>query len=447
MIGYSSRSFESDSEYIYRHILDIRKTESPNALIERFRRLFIEGIDYPEAEVFKALNKIVMSEWASRELPDILNRCCYSLINYWWSKPGSELKYSKAVYELVALFKANPSSPARSEATQQLRKLVRDFTQTEQYRELQRKAWVSGYSPQAQNKPDTPTTEDVASRSIPDVIHRYPLLYFYYSFGEEGNNSGDLKATKCLQEKNEQQYEEDLFNYLTHMQKSSSDSYPDLSLTVENKNPTLLTPDKLKAAIMKFGGPVEGSLTYRDAAQQYLEALAQVKSYHMMKIQVHEYLSSSIKPSYGNHRFNKWLDEQLKNFLPQGDTWEPSQHLLMRTCSHLISTLLAKPDLHDCKSVKNKNHLMFIDLNANLKPTFTVGLLLKLVLLCADTSDNLSIIRSCIARHFADMCRHYESIVPASTGWLIECLENLMIAFSVNFGKRCFSDWTNLLAG
>ena len=260
MIGYSSRSFESDSEYIYRHILDIRKTESPNALIERFRRLFIEGIDYPEAEVFKALNKIVMSEWASRELPDILNRCCYSLINYWWSKPGSELKYSKAVYELVALFKSAPLSPAKFEATQRLRKLVRDFTQTEQYRELQRKVWVSGYSPQAQHKPDTPTSRDLHSRSISDVIHRYPLLYPYYLAGENTNDSGDLQANKRQQAKKQQQFEQDLFNYVTHMQSS----------TVVGQNPTLLSTDKLRTAIIKFGGPVEGSFTYQDAAQQQI---------------------------------------------------------------------------------------------------------------------------------------------------------------------------------
>ncbi|NER24505.1 MAG: hypothetical protein F6J96_28150 [Symploca sp. SIO1C2] len=257
--------------------------------------------------------------------------------------------------------------------------------------------------------------------------------------GENTNDSGDLQANKRQQAKKQQQFEQDLFTYVTHLQSS----------TVVGQNPTLLSTDKLRTAIIKFGGPVEGSLTYRDAAQQNLETLAQVKSYQSMKIQVYEYLRSSIaysvNPHYGEHRFNNWLYEQLQNFLPQTDARTPSKHLLMRTCRHLISTLLAKPDEGDCKSVEN--HIIFTNLNDNLKPTFTIGLLLKIVLLCADTSDNLNIIKSCIARNFANMCRHYESTVQASTGWLIECLENLMIAFTVNFGKRRFSDWTNLLAG
>ena len=449
MTGYSYRSFEHDSEYIYRHILDVRKSKSPNELIERFRLLFIEGINYPEAQVLNALKRIVMSDWASRKLPDVLNRCCYNLINYWWPQREFDFKYSKAVYELVALFKSEPLSPGRFEATQRLRKLVRDFTQTQQYKELQRKAWVSGYSRQTQNESDTPASEDVKSRTIQDVIHHFPFLYPYYLLGEEGNNnSGDLEAIKCLQEKREQEYEEDLFNYLTHMQKSSSHSCQDLLLTVEGKNPTLLTPDDLKIAINKFAGSVEDSLTYQDAAKQHLETLAQVKSYKHMKTHIYEYVSSSIcysvKPSYGNHRFNKWLYEQLKNFLPQGDTWTASKHLLLRTCSHLISTLLAKPDEDDCQSIKN-HHYMFTDLTTNLQPTFTAGLLLKIVLLCADTSENLNIIKGCIARHFADMCRHYESTVKGGIDWLIECLDNLMIAFTINCGRRSFSAWANLL--
>ncbi len=434
MTSYSYNTFELDSEYICCHILNIRKTESQSALVERFRILFIEGVNYPEVQVLNALNRIVMSKWACSELPHLLNRCCYSLINYWWSQPG--LDQTQTVYELVDLFKSEPSSPTRSETTQRLQKLVRDFTQTQQYKELQRKAWVSGSPPQTQNKLGTPVGEDLESQSIPDVIHRYPLLYPYYLARENTDNSGNLQANKCLQKKKQQQFDQDLFNYVTHMHSS----------TVVGKNPTLLSTDKLRTAITKFAGPVEGDLTYRDAAQQHLETLAQVKSYQNMKIQVYEYLSSSIvysaHPSYGEHRFNDWLYEKLKNFLPERDTWKPIPNLLMRTCRHLISTLLAKPDEGDCKSIEN--HVMFTDINGNLKPTFTVGLLLKIVLLCADTSNNLNRIKSHIASHFADMCRHYESNVKAD--WLIECLDNLMIAFTVNFGRHRFSDWTNLLA-
>ncbi|MBD2055319.1 hypothetical protein H6F88_04645 [Oculatella sp. FACHB-28] len=452
MSGYSSpsagssyRNFERDSEYIYRHLLDIRKSESPDVLVERLRSLFIEGIHYPEAEALRAVNRMVLSEWASSNFPHVLNRCCYILINHWWSHSELNQKLTKATHDLVALFLSNSSPPEKSLATQRLRELIREFTKTEQYQALQRRAQVVGGPSPTEGQLNTQDRENVESKRIIDLIHRYPLLYSYYLRGEDSEDSGDLRAIERLQIKREQQFEQDLFHYMTYMQKSSNSSCNGALSAV--KNPTLMSTEDLRAAVMTFGGAVKGSPSYRDAAKQSLSTIAQAVSYQDMKEQVHEYLLSSIRcsanPDYGNHRFNSWLSEQLKSTLPQGDTLKPSTHLLMRTCGHLIDVLLAKPHVSDHKSVEN--HLMFVDLNTNLGATFTIGLLLKIVLLCAANRGNFTVLKSRIAKQFACMFRHYETAIRSNTEWLIRCLDNLMVAFSIHFGRHSFSNWTSLL--
>ncbi|BAZ87691.1 hypothetical protein NIES806_39220 [Dolichospermum compactum NIES-806] len=55
-----------------------------------------------------------------------------------------------------------------------------------------------------------------------------------------------------------------------------------------------------------------------------------------------------------------------------------------------------------------------------------MGLLLKIVLICGKVKPYLE-------RKFAILFNHYESYTTHTVGWLVGTLEQLNIAFSINF--------------
>ena len=77
-------------------------------------------------------------------------------------------------------------------------------------------------------------------------------------------------------------------------------------------------------------------------------------------------------------------------------------------------------------------HERYIDLITYLGETKTIGLLLKLVLLCSKVKPYLE-------QRFSILFSHYESVAENEAPWLIKSLENLQVAFSVYFGQADFS--------
>jgi hypothetical protein len=80
------------------------------------------------------------------------------------------------------------------------------------------------------------------------------------------------------------------------------------------------------------------------------------------------------------------------------------------------------------ESPQKPNHFVFIDLISNIGPTFTVGLLLKIVLICRK-------VRPYLEKRFSILFNHYESSSQDAVIWLIKVLENLNVALTSNFGK------------
>jgi len=113
--------------------------------------------------------------------------------------------------------------------------------------------------------------------------------------------------------------------------------------------------------------------------------------------------------------------------------------LLINTCRDLIDALIVPP------SRSFENHLMFTDLIANLEATFAMGFVLKIVLLCQRFEGNLKAIREHVAARLADLFKHYESYSPDDLKWLTECLDNWLIASTVQFGRWEPSVWTSLI--
>jgi hypothetical protein len=69
-----------------------------------------------------------------------------------------------------------------------------------------------------------------------------------------------------------------------------------------------------------------------------------------------------------------------------------------------------------------------MDMISNMGTTKTIGLLLKLVLVCSKVKPYLE-------KRFSILFNHYESFTREGASWLVRSLEKVNVAFSVNFGN------------
>ncbi|EKQ68903.1 hypothetical protein OsccyDRAFT_3456 [Leptolyngbyaceae cyanobacterium JSC-12] len=429
---YRPSSYEE--QQLYDHLIACRKVETPEALLERFHYLFVDGTNYSEPHILETLHKIADSRAADEEFKFVINRCCRILINFWWFQPS----YRWAILDLVDLLQVSPQRMVAPGATRRLQRLVRDFTTTEEYQALQRLAQVIEQGEELDEveafkvrRSQRASSRDWASeqtyrqtqerqpRSLRTLIHRYPYLYPHCL--SSNSSDSEFDAIRHLQGERQQKFECDLSRYVTYMvQQSDSNAHP---RAIPIKNPTLLSDTQLRKTIKHFTGQVERKGTYKDLAQRFLIYTSQVDSYRTFKEGLYHYLVSSIdttKPDYGKHHFNQWLYTQLKNTLPQSDTQQLNPFLVTRTCHQLIESLVASPQ-------NASNHFVFVDLINNVGATVTTGLLLKLLLLY----NNL---KSSLEKRLAVLYKHYEPVMDG-VEWLIASLENLQIAFSIHFGS------------
>jgi hypothetical protein len=426
--------FKQDANLIYDHFLYLRREESAKVLVERFYRLLIDGVEYPDRAVAAARDRIVTadSRWAAHEFLNVINRCCYILVNHWWLQSEFKADFKQSTVDLIGLFETTAVNPAKTLATRQLRELVHRFTDSPQYEALRRRAKVAGSDAGVATRQES----DSQGEPIGNLIHRYPFLYGHYLQTDEDSSDVGHYAIRRLQAQREKQFEHDLLWYATHLNLQENNH---AHRSVEN--PTLLQPDQLKVAIRQFAGKAEGAHSYRDLAFGFLREASQVKSYQALKWELQDYLTTAIKhsanPKYGSHRFNDWLHEELGNTLPHNDHLKPNGVLLVKTCGQLLDSFV-NPN-------HPSNHGMFVDLIGNLGATFTVGLLLKLVLLCRRVKANLEAIKSHVNKRFAMMFKHYETRSRSEIAWLIECLDNVMVAFTIHFGQAGVHKWANLL--
>lgn len=413
-----NRATLKEEQILYDHLLQRVEIDEPYQLIERLNLLLIEGAGYPDLEVSKALNKLVVSKLEVQDFNHILNRCCYILVNRWHTSPQRKT----AINKLIQLF--DESIPkirkvySYARNIRQLGDLVYEFTKSEQYLALKRFAEVI-------NQPAELDYKTQSSEPLRILIPRYPYLYKHCLLSDDSSYEHQ-QMIQLIQVQKQRKYELDLSQYAAHQMRLATIARR-TSLEEARKivspvpNPTFLNNRELFAALKQFVGKIEGSQTYKDLAQSFLSQTKPNQSFRDFKESLYEYISpTSIDSSYIRNQFNDKLYKQLQNIIPHSDEENFSEFLLLRTCNQILNFLVVE-------SPQKPNHFVFIDLIANVGPTMTVGLLLKIVLICRK-------IKPYLEKRFAILFNHYESCSQDGVLWLVKVLENLNIALSTNFG-------------
>jgi hypothetical protein len=413
--GYNQSNRMAQEQVIYDHLLACVQAETPDQLVDRFKRLFIHGLGYDNQEVVAALNSLTASKGAEEDFKFVINRCCHILINQWRTHP----QHQSSIPDLVNLFDSTRYSAggglSHMRSVHRLRSLVQSFTDTEQYVTLSRLAEVFSAS------------SGKAGDQVPlkQLIHRYPYLYSHCMLSDQ-SSSEQQNTVRQVQTQMQQKFEQNLSHYVTYRVRQSQLvrlSSPEKAkrMLKPQENPTLLGDRELVGALKHYVGKVEGSYTHQDLAQSFITHTHQMRTFKEYKDTLYEYLSTSVDSSYGQRKFNNQLYDQLSNTLSDSDNQKPTDFLVIRTCSQLLNFMVVQGQ-------KNPQHYTFIDLLSNNGPTATIGLLLKIVLVCRKVKPYLE-------KRLAILYNHYETSTQSAVSWLVHALEHMNVALSTNFGK------------
>ncbi|WP_008308041.1 hypothetical protein [Leptolyngbya sp. PCC 6406] len=414
--AYHSRSISPQEQALYDHWLRCMEQEAPQEVIARFRALFIEGVGYPDREVVRLLDEILASKDVEQYFRYILNRCCHIMVNRWQGRP----QLQAAIPELIDCFEQSPTQPvnelSRSRQARKLRDMATQFTDTEHYLTLCRLARLVDVND---------SVEDSPQRPLGTLIRRYPYLYEHCLVNEESTQE-QQQVVRRIQAEAQQKFEIDLSQYVTYrvrrarLQRQGQETAAAIARLRPLENPTLLSDRDLVSSLRQFSGKGTDGRSYRDSAQSFLRQ-HQATTYGDFKASLYEYITDAVAPGYGSRKFNKLLSDKLNNTFVENEEQPLNDFLMVRTCSQLFNFLVVD-------SPRNPHHFIFLDLINNLGPTLTTGVLLKLVLLCRKVKPYLE-------RRFSILFSHYETATRDSVGWLVNMLENLNIALSLNFGS------------
>ncbi len=414
---YRMNHATNDEQRLYDHLLKLVKSQPPDLVLERFKSLFITTArGYDVQEVLKALAAIISAKGIEYKFPFILNRCCHILINRWQLQP----QLHDYISELVEAFEALPpnlNSRYVKTFSTRLQYLAINFVKSENYKQLKLLATVI-----CQGKKGSSKKKDL----IGNLINRYPYLYEHCLLNAESSIEQQQTVYK-VKNQLEKKFEVKLSKYITYqIRLAQVRRNPKLAQKSSNiiqpvSNPTLLSERDLSRSLQHYVGTVENGYTYQDLSRSFITHTNDVRNYQIFKDDLYEYIIQSIDPKYGKHRFNERLYQKLQAIYPECNYKKPDEFLKMRTYSQVFNYLIVE-------SSQNPQHLIFMDLISNMGTTRTIGLFLKLVLVCSKVKPYLE-------KRFSILFNHYESFTRDGASWLVKSLEKVHIAFSVNFGN------------
>ena len=389
--------------------------------------MFIKATGYQDNRIRIALENIIENT-TEAEFPLFFNRCCHIIVNRWQMQPHCKIE----IIELVCLLeRALPPGGAVSRHARKQRQLIKDFLSSEYFVRLQRLARLIDGSLEPEYRSNNRI--EIVSNSVGDLIQRYHYLH-QHCLLTEGSTEEFQQTVETIQAGIQSDYELNLSQYITHRvrlarlvkkYKAANKTKIPKRLIQKVENPTLLSDRDLDRALRHYMGKVSHNHTYYDLSQQFLTHTAQTRSYKEFKDDLYEYIVSGVDSRFGERRFNNKLYDCLQDTMTEFEDRELDEFLTMRTYCQLFKFLVV-----DGKS--NSNHERYLDLITYLGEVKTIGLLLKLVLLCGKVKPYLE-------QRFSILFSHYEAVSEDQAPWLVKSLENLQVAFSVHFGEADFS--------
>ncbi|MDJ0510636.1 MAG: hypothetical protein QNJ64_15480 [Crocosphaera sp.] len=403
-------------DILYQHFLNFVETESASQVLERFRLLLMEPEDYPDFTVQEVIKTMTYSTTSQEDFLTFFNRCCQLCIYHWVANPETRL----AIFDLLNLFE-NSSFPHNHQQTfyRRLQQQIDGFSETSQYLKFQRLTRIinPGYASKAP-KP----------QYLGDLLGRYPFLYKYCLLcNNSSQNYSYLLAGIKIQQ--QQSFKKQL-NYAISLQKAKLEVARIRQLTSQPnptvdsvKNPTLLSNQAFDNAVKCFNNFDQDKI---DKTQLIQSLNAQNSGFKQFKIWLIYYLGQEIETSSAKYQLHQYLAWKITGIFPECDEQPVDDDLILKTCNQLVDQWLVEPD-------KFPNHLNLINPKTASGARQMTVLLLKLMLLTSSVKYSL---REKIAHLF----EQYESTPIEKCVWLLQLLENCLLAFTISSERTGFID-------
>ncbi len=401
---------------IYEYLRNSVESTSPQEMIGEFRYLFLELV-HSNREIRKTLENIILAKHKEDIFFQILNYCCHILINY-WSKDVNHYPY---IIDLIEIFNQTDfhTKKPKNRTRQKLYILIEKFKKTQKFNNLKRIATFINAPPQI--------TLEINSL-ISDLLPHYFYLYSSVLLGKE-RTPGTTSLILKLQKKSQKSFESQLAQHIIYrsrliqIARAKQLSNRAGKIIKRVKNPTFLGEKELKKALKQYLRKIDLRGTLHQCAKQFLIEITFLNSYKDFKHSLSKYLIVGIKTS---NKSQYSLQEKLNlviydNISAQYDFQPCTDQLILQTCQRLLRYFIID-------STRQDNHYQLIELVMNLGITQTTALFMKIVLIApaakSDLEHRLGIIFS-----------FYEHRTVEEAKWLIQLLENILIAFSFYFGN------------
>ncbi len=399
-------------DILYAHLRNCVEKESPDQMIERLRKLFIEGRGYPDIDVEMAVYKMVLSDTQQSEFKYILNRCCHILINYWHVHPQRR----SACRDLVALFHEVPATTTLSFIVCRLHELVRQFIVSEEYQTLEHLIETIESRSSIQILPGSVNAKSYFKK----VINHYPFLYDCH-FTSESSSDEEFLNVRQLQFQRQQDFEVKLYEYLQiHVRNIRF-----LEDEEDLNNPTQLNSEELQIALDKFRRR-DGVVPYQRESRQFLRDV-QGKNYQDFKQELGSYLLAEI-PELQCQKFVNNLRSFLENLFTEQHSTPWHERLLVETCQKLVDFLIPTPQDPDALR-------FYILVNHNqIQSVGIINLLLKILFLTGRVFNHLKLLREYLVERIYLWLQHFQNL--QNQQWLVKFLDYLQVAFTLLFRSR-----------
>ncbi|MCC0178890.1 hypothetical protein I4641_18125 [Waterburya agarophytonicola K14] len=435
------KSIVLEQQIVYDYLLDCVTTQQPQAVIRKFKTLFVQGKN-EQIKLSKALEKTIFSPIAQQQFAQFFNHCFYIVLNYWVANPES-LRYVSDLFEIIEEINHSSSYDRRRK---QLIKLIKDYQQSKPYFQLkaiiaiinpQKNANVilsseNSFSPNKERLTGGETTGGISrdkechSTDVNSYLARYTYLYEYID-PQIPKLEQLSKFIKSLQSSRCQDFEIKLSRHIIYRFRLKQVAQIKLlskgAGKVINKvdNPSLLSEKAFRVALTQYVGKIEDKKTILERSQRFLADTKSRSSYKTFKQDLYQFILKDIKPRNSNHSFDLKLKNKLENIFERSDNKPINNTLILQTCRQLLSFLIIDSD-------SSENPQQFANLIANLGTAQVMKILVKITLICPESKPFLE-------KKIFSIISFYQLYNLRDVPWIIKTLEHLLIAFSIYFGN------------
>jgi hypothetical protein len=386
---------ERSQETVYRFLIQLVKTRSPQAVLLEFQNLFFDYNSHPEnAEVLKEVADLVAGNY-KQEFLHLIKRCCYILVNNWETQ-----RHHEAIEQLIELLTSlDCNKKAKYHVINRLRSWLKIFIESADYNDL--KLFVYRH--------DINTGSGYPNSTSAHWSTRYTSYLLVPQYANASNPHEQREAAKVLSQQLKDKFKFDLAMYTARSQSVAGKDRVQKS----PENPTGLGEDVLR--LIKKIVAKRGAFSYSNLANIFLNQTKDL-SYQQFKDALLNYLIFSVDAQYMGGGLKRQISLKMKEIYPERADLKIDDSLCLRTCNRIF-------DLLTTETSKEPSEL-FLYLMLQGNPLTLVIILLKLLLICPNARVHLE-------KRIAELIQYYMHEPEESCQWAINFFEIFKITFAI----------------